>query len=85
MPLMCLNYVFAVYCCVFTLFLFQKVIAHETAQKQPCQITNKIYKVYGILNGTCNYILSEMERSKDSFSKVLRSLLIKYILLMLKN
>ena len=34
--------------------------------------TNKIYKVYGILNGTCNYILSEMERSKDSFSKVLK-------------
>ena len=34
--------------------------------------TNKIFKVYGILNGTCNYILSEMERSKDSFSKVLK-------------
>ena len=34
--------------------------------------TNKIYKVYGILNGTCNYILSEMERSKDTFSKVLK-------------
>jgi len=34
--------------------------------------TNKIYKVYGILNGTCNYILSEIERSKDSFSKVLK-------------
>ena len=28
--------------------------------------TNKINKVYGILNGTCNYILSEMETSKDS-------------------
>ena len=25
--------------------------------------TNKIFKVYGILNGTCNYILSEMEKS----------------------
>ncbi len=34
--------------------------------------TNKIYKVYGILNGTCNYILSEMEKSKDSFKNVLR-------------
>ncbi len=34
--------------------------------------TNKIYKVYGILNGTCNYILSEMEKTKDSFSKVLK-------------
>jgi Homoserine dehydrogenase len=34
--------------------------------------TNKISKVYGILNGTCNYILSEMESSKDSFVKVLK-------------
>ena len=34
--------------------------------------TNKINKVYGILNGTCNYILSEMESSKDSFSNVLK-------------
>ena len=34
--------------------------------------TNKILKIYGILNGTCNYILSEMERSKDSFSNVLK-------------
>ena len=34
--------------------------------------TNKINKVYGILNGTCNYILSEMENSKDSFSNVLK-------------
>ena len=33
--------------------------------------TNKILKVYGILNGTCNYILSEMEACKDTFSKVL--------------
>ena len=32
--------------------------------------TNKITKVYGILNGTCNSILSEMEKTKDSFSKV---------------
>ena len=29
--------------------------------------TNKINKVYGILNGTCNYILSEMEKTKESF------------------
>ena len=35
--------------------------------------TNKINKVYGILNGTCNYILSKMESSKDSFINVLRS------------
>jgi homoserine dehydrogenase len=34
--------------------------------------TNKISKVYGILNGTTNYILSEMRDSKDSFSNVLR-------------
>ena len=34
--------------------------------------TNKITKVYGILNGTCNYILSEMENSKDTFSNVLK-------------
>ena len=34
--------------------------------------TNKIYKVVGILNGTCNFILSEMETSKDTFLKVLK-------------
>ena len=34
--------------------------------------TNKITKVYGILNGTCNYILSEMENTKDTFSNVLK-------------
>ena len=34
--------------------------------------TNKIKKVYGILNGTSNYILSEMENSNDSFSNVLK-------------
>ena len=34
--------------------------------------TNKINKVVGILNGTCNYILSEMENSQDSFSSVLK-------------
>tara|TARA_B100001250_G_scaffold188299_1_gene161780 strand:- start:1700 stop:2989 length:1290 start_codon:yes stop_codon:yes gene_type:complete len=33
--------------------------------------TNKITKVYGIFNGTCNYILSKMEETKDSFLKVL--------------
>ena len=33
--------------------------------------TNKINKIYGILNGTTNYILSEMENSQESFSKVL--------------
>ena len=34
--------------------------------------TNKINKIYGILNGTCNYILSQMEKTKDSFSNVLK-------------
>ena len=34
--------------------------------------TNKIYKIYGILNGTCNYILSEMEKSNKQFKDVLK-------------
>ena len=34
--------------------------------------TNKINKIYGILNGTTNYILTEMENSKQEFSKVLQ-------------
>ena len=34
--------------------------------------TNKITKVYGILNGTTNYILSEMENSNQTFDKVLK-------------
>ena len=34
--------------------------------------TNKISKVYGILNGTCNYILSEMEKTNDNFKNVLK-------------
>ena len=34
--------------------------------------TNKIHKVYGILNGTTNYILSEMEYNNDTFDNVLR-------------
>jgi len=33
--------------------------------------TNKISKVIGILNGTCNYILSEMENTNESFINVL--------------
>ena len=34
--------------------------------------TNKISKIYGILNGTCNYILTEMEKSNDTFKNVLK-------------
>ena len=35
--------------------------------------TNKISKVYGILNGTCNYILTQMEKTKDLFKCFKRS------------
>ena len=34
-------------------------------------ITNKINKIYGILNGTSNYILSKMSESKLNFNEVL--------------
>ena len=34
-------------------------------------IVNKINKIYGILNGTTNFILSSMENSKKKFSEVL--------------
>ena len=34
--------------------------------------TNKINKIYGILNGTCNYILSEMEKKNETFANVLK-------------
>ncbi len=34
--------------------------------------TNKISKVYGILNGTSNYILSEMEATRNTFKNVLK-------------
>ena len=34
--------------------------------------TNVITKAYGILNGTCNYILSEMDKTNDSFQNVLK-------------
>ena len=35
-------------------------------------VTNKIKKVYGILNGTTNYILSEMENSNENLETVLK-------------
>ena len=34
--------------------------------------TNQIKKVYGILNGTTNYILTEMENTNENFDNVLR-------------
>ncbi|MDC0971698.1 homoserine dehydrogenase [Candidatus Pelagibacter sp.] len=34
--------------------------------------TNKILKVYGILNGTTNFILTDMENSNQSFPEVLK-------------
>ena len=35
-------------------------------------VSNKIIKIYGILNGTTNYILSEMGESKKNFNEVLQ-------------
>ena len=34
--------------------------------------TNKLNKVFGILNGTTNYILTEMENTNENFAKVLK-------------
>ena len=34
--------------------------------------TNTFNKVYGILNGTTNYILTEMEKSNETFERVLK-------------
>ena len=34
--------------------------------------TNFVTKVYGILNGTCNYILSEMDKTNDNYQDVLK-------------
>ena len=34
--------------------------------------TNKIFKVVGILNGTSNYILTKMQKTKNSFNNVLK-------------
>ena len=34
--------------------------------------TNKLNKIYGILNGTTNYILTEMEKTNEPFDKVLK-------------
>ncbi len=34
---------------------------------------NRIERIYGILNGTCNYILSEMERTGADFDAMLRA------------
>ena len=33
---------------------------------------NKISKIYGILNGTCNYILTKMAKEKKGFKEVLK-------------
>ena len=34
---------------------------------------NRIERIYGILNGTCNYILSEMEQTGADFGDMLRA------------
>lgn len=36
-----------------------------------CLAGNKILSVKGILNGTCNYILSRMEKEKMPFQQIL--------------
>ncbi len=36
-------------------------------------IANKIYKIYGILNGTSNYILSSMDKNNKDFKEVLKN------------
>src|SRR3954463_3122836 len=35
-------------------------------------VGNKLARIYGILNGTCNYILTRMEREKLSFGECLK-------------
>ena len=35
-------------------------------------VSNKFNKIYGILNGTTNYILTEMEKTGENFDKVLK-------------
>lgn len=35
-------------------------------------VANRIDKICGILNGTCNYILTKMEEDEESFDEVLR-------------
>ncbi len=37
-----------------------------------CLASNKIKSVTGILNGTCNYILTKMERDKEDFETALK-------------
>ena len=45
--------------------------AFETQEEVEGLITNNINKIYGILNGTSNYILSKMSDSKMNFKDVL--------------
>ena len=47
--------------------------------------TNKISKVFGILNGTCNYILSEMENTKENFDIVLKAQSLAMLSLVILN
>ncbi len=35
-------------------------------------VSNRIRRIYGILNGTCNYILSRMEQERVSFERALK-------------
>ena len=53
---------------------FEAAVAGEfnTKNNKEGLATNKIKKVYGILNGTTNYILTEMEKTSETFDKVLK-------------
>jgi homoserine dehydrogenase len=37
-----------------------------------CHVGKKLARIYGILNGTCNYILTRMEQEKLSFAECLK-------------
>ncbi len=40
-------------------------------------VANRVKSIYGILSGTCNYILSEMEKTGGSFKEILKEAQIK--------
>ena len=51
-----------------------KLLSYPNLADNICKsLANKIKKIYGILNGTTNYILSEMEKSRKNFSEVLKN------------
>ncbi len=55
-------------------FLFEASVAGGTPIIRPikrCLAANQIIKIQGILNGTTNYILTQMQESKKSFQEAL--------------